>query len=541
MNQLSEKIIKLIERYKQAEKVFKKTEGTTTIHVDEVASRVAAFYEKIRGIIDWREEHLLKKGAIERILKRHFLIGVDLLKENSNSEEIAEPLVLELIRGGHYPNDKLPQTKITDVQNILNKYIFILKNTPKAESGQEAISFYNWLLSIAACEIEETLSSSYKERILIDFMFEAMKERIVVNEGAFSINPLKEEEKNIQIYIAVHRALFKLDAAIISYHLLKYKYPNWQNLNQTELLSISREMLNNKKRIEKSLSHPLGDKFYQICEKYDTPYLLIGDILEKEKTEEIFKKSDWQNLENLIRNAYQQRLLTLKGRLFRAAFYSTLSILLTNIFSVIVLEIPLAKLITGKFTPWAIAVDILGPTFLMFLLVVTIKPPSKSNLEIVIMETMKIVYQHEKMDIYEVKAFRKKGISATLIISLIYLLSAFISFGVIVWLLNLFRFPPTSIVINSMFVALIFFAGLAIRKRGQELTMEEKSEGFWNFLFDIFSLPVAAAGRWLSIKWKKYNAIAILFATLIDLPFMVFVDFLEQWRYFLKEKKEEIH
>ena len=39
-----------------------------TIHVDEVASAVAAFYEKIRGVVDWREEHLMRRAAIERML-----------------------------------------------------------------------------------------------------------------------------------------------------------------------------------------------------------------------------------------------------------------------------------------------------------------------------------------------------------------------------------------------------------------------------------------------------------------------------------------
>ena len=44
--------------------------GEATIAVDEVAAKVASFYEKIRGVVDWREEHLLRKTAIERILKR---------------------------------------------------------------------------------------------------------------------------------------------------------------------------------------------------------------------------------------------------------------------------------------------------------------------------------------------------------------------------------------------------------------------------------------------------------------------------------------
>jgi len=52
---------------------------------------------------------------------------------------------------------------------------------------------------------------------------------------------------------------------------------------------------------------------------------------------------------------------------------------------------------------------------------------------------------------------------------------------------------------------------------------------------------VAGCGRWLSNKWKRYNAIAAFFNALIDMPFSIFVEFLENWRFFLKEKKEEIH
>jgi len=43
---------------------------------------------------------------------------------------------------------------------------------------------------------------------------------------------------------------------------------------------------------------------------------------------------------------------------------------------------------------------------------------------------------------------------------------------------------------------------------------------------------MAELGRWLSNKWKKYNAIAAFFNALIDMPFWVFVEFLEKWRNF---------
>ena len=157
------------------------------------------------------------------------------------------------------------------------------------------------------------------------------------------------------------------------------------------------------------------------------------------------------------------------------------------------------------------------------------------------METTKVVYQKEKPDTYEVKLPRPRGFTVHFIISLIYLITALISFGAIFWVFRLAKFPITSVFINIMFIALILFTALAIRRKSEELTIEETKPGFSDFIFDILSLPVASTGQWLSNKWKRYNIISAFFNALIDMPFMVFVEFIEQWRYFLKEKKEKIH
>ena len=42
--------------------------------------------------------------------------------------------------------------------------------------------------------------------------------------------------------------------------------------------------------IEKNLSHRWSSKFYTICEKYDTPYLLMGDVLLEENDTNISEK-----------------------------------------------------------------------------------------------------------------------------------------------------------------------------------------------------------------------------------------------------------
>ena len=528
----------LIERYILWQRCQKPKKDAPAIHVDEVASKVAAFYEQIRTVVDWKEEHLMRRSAIIRKLKRRFL-NLE-LNNYSGEEDVAEPLVLELIRGGHFPNDAIEETKITDVKKIIDKYIFILKNSPENKKGEAGINFYNWLLEIAACEIEETLAPPIKETALIDYMFELMKERIRVSEAFFEKNILKKEEKDMQIYIAVQQALLKLDKPIISYNLIKYKYPGWNDASEELLFKISQNICKIWSKIEQDVSHPLAKKFYIICEKYDTPYLLLGDILQNDPEKTGKEISEPSVLESSLKSAYKKRLSTLKIRLWRAAVYSTLSIFLTKMLSLVVLEIFLAKILTGHLNFWSLAADVLIPTILMFVLVATIGSPSSKNLNLAIMETMKIAYQKEKTDIYEIKAPRKRGILTRLAISLFYSLAAFVSFGLIYWVFHAFKFPITSIVINIIFIALIVFAGTALRKRAQELTIEDDSESFLSFITDVLFLPITGMGRWLSNKWKKYNAIAAFFNALIDMPFSVFVEFLERWRYFIKEKKEEI-
>jgi len=531
VSKLTQKLISSFERWQKSQEL---EENTATIHVDEVASKVAAFYEKIRGIIDWKEEHLLKRRAIERILKRRLLIEED----NAN---IAESLILELIRGGHFPNNKIKESKIPQVQNIINKYVYILKNASSQEKKSK-IHLYTWLSEIAACEIEEALSPSLKERALIDYMFEIIKGKIRISEKLLKTKKITEQKKDIQTYIAVQRALFNLDSAIISYHLLKYYYSNWTSIDKEKLLEITENIYSIRKKIDKNLNYSLGDKFYQIAEKYDTPYLLLGDVLTKNPTEVKKKISNPQELEKLIAQAYNIRVKTLKKRLGRAAFYSTLSIFLTNIISLLLIEIPFNKWVTGYFFNfWAMGIDIFIPTLLMFALVVTIKPPQKENFSKVIMEVMKIVYGKGEKDIYKIETFRKKNIIFLTVIKLFYLIGFLAVLGLIIWGLYKVNFPPLSYIIFIIFLSLIAFAGAKIRQRAKELQVIEEKDSFLRFIFDPFAVPVVQLGKWFTLKWKKYNIIAVFFSALIDMPFTIFVEFIEQWRYFLKEKKEKIH
>jgi len=526
----------LISKYELWKKSLKSEEGVQTLHVDEVASRVAAFYEQIRTIIDWKEEHLMRRAAIIRKLKRRF---IDI--SSSSTENLSESLILELIRGGFFPNDKIAESSIQEVQKIIDKYVFIIRNNTEINQSKAGTKFYNKILEVAACEIEETLAPSIKEMALIDFMFSIMKDHIIVNDVIYQKGLLEKEDKDILIYIATQQALFKLDEPIISYNIIRYKYPFWDNPTEENLLKISQNMTSILDSIEKYLVHPFLKRFYIICEKYDTAYLVISDILLQNKDEDVIEKiQDPKLIEKDIRKAYENRLKELKARVARAATYSVASIFITKILSLLVIEIIIAKLTNENFNLVFLVVNILIPTLLMAFLVMTIKTPSKNNLNVVIIETIKIIYQDQKIDNYEINLSKKKSLMARIIMSLVYATGSLISFGVILLIFNYFHFPIISTVINLIFISLILFAGTAIQKIAHELTMEETKEGLLEFIADVLFLPITEIGRWISETWKQYNAIAALFSALIDMPFSAFVEFLERWRYFIKERKEDL-
>ncbi len=528
MSELSSSIQQLISRYQGWYESLQKKEGGT-ISVDEIASRVASFYEKMRGVVDWREEHLLRRTAIERVLKRRLFL-------RKNGEKIAEPFIQELIRAGHFPNDSIPESKIGEVQKLIDKYVFILDNAPPSVGERTKIRLYGWLVGMAACEVEGTLSPSLREQALIELMMETMKERV-----AIKMNTLSEEEKNVQLYVAIQRALFKFDSPIISYHLLKRWFAEWSDLPGEKLAQITQNIYLIWEKIEKELKHPLAEKFYAICEQHDTPYLLLGDIVSQEPTQAGETLQNAEVMESKVRGAYAARLKKVKARMRRAAFYSTISIFLTKMLLAFVVEVPLDKYLTEQFSYFTMGLNILTPPLLMFFLVLSIRPPSRRNEDLVVMEVMKIVYSKDVKDVYEIKPSPRRGFILNSFIVLFYLLSFVASYGLIVWGLGKINFSLISILIFLMFVSLISFAGVKIRQRAKELVVEKEKETFLHTFIDLFSLPVIQVGRWLSNQWTRYNAVAVLFNSLLDMPFQVFVEFLEQWRLFLREKKEKIH
>ncbi len=524
----------LIEKYRTWKRKLEAPLEEPTVHADEVVTALATGYEKIRRVVDWKEEHLMRRIAVERILKRRFYLN----------ELDAEPFVLELVSGGHFPNDYIPKSKIKLVQNAINKYKFILDHLPPVPSGKTEAEVQLPIFQIASCEIEQILDPFSYQRadILIECMQSLMREKIRLGKRALDKKIIDESKKETLLYVAIQQALFKFDSSVIYYNLLKKKYSNWFEISKAELSEVSQKFYSILDEFESILNHPLAGKFYKLCERYDTPFLLLGDII-RENFEDIDEKiADSKTLESLTAQAYLKRLSTLKTRSYRAALYATISVFLTNVFALYLIEIPFVKLTgIGFLNPWARLFDIFGPTLLMFFLVGTIKLPPEENLKLVIEEVKRICYGTNEAEVHEIDVYPESSLIVKIILKFLFTLSFLISWGIVVFLAYLFNFPPLSYLILVIFTALIAYTGTIIRERAKELHVIETKATFIDSFFSQFALPVLHLGKWLSSKWRKINIVGIIFNLLVEVPFRTFVEFIAQWRYFLKEQRDRIH
>ncbi|OHA62885.1 MAG: hypothetical protein A2748_00985 [Candidatus Wildermuthbacteria bacterium RIFCSPHIGHO2_01_FULL_45_20] len=532
--EISPRVQWLIQEHRSRQQLTTKKEGELTISVDEVTARVASFYEKIRGVVDWKEEHLLRKTAIERILKRRIFVG-------RKQEDFADRFLQELVRGGHFPNDSIPLEKVDEIQSIIDKYIAISDIYSQHSKGENLRKAEDWMWSIAAVEVEEALSFPLRERALIELMHQELDPKIELQErknGPF----LLAEEKSIQVYVAVQKALFKLDPATIGFHIIEKLYPDWKQPAPETLSHLGENLELIFHQIQKTLFHPYGEKFYKIAEKYDTPYLILNDIIAEDHEQFANLAKNPEHLESAARSAYERRHNSLGRKIGRAAFYSTLSVFISKIAVALLIEIPIERAMSGTVDYIPLGINMLIPPTLMFLLVRTAQTSSDENLERVVMEVMRITHGTESNASYTITPLKKKRSGLNIMVEGLYLLSFLVSFGAIAFaLLFYLKFNIFSTLIFLMFVSLISFAGTKIRQRARELLILSEHQGFFIGLLDFFALPFIQAGKWLSGQIVRYNIFVLIMNFLIEIPFQVFVEFLEQWRKFLKEKREEIH
>ena len=550
---LSENIRRLFQIiYNEQKESEEESEDVQKIKVSEVISKMAFYYEKIRNSVDYKEENLLRKNAVERILKRQIVIEGTI--KVSTSEEIAKDLLAELIRAGYLPNNKIPEEKIKEIAGIIEKYLKLrnyslsrisfsehVKNGKVGQATgdfQEINDLTNWFMSLAASEIEESLGRDKIKQAVVSNMYEILTKKVKLPPDL----PY-EKEKEVQIYLSIHRNFLKFDQEMLEFILFKYFNPGWtKEPKDEEIAKIAQNIRSLRQAISASLNHPLAKQLDRIVGQYSVYFSVLAEVIGKNPTavhDEI--KNDIKAFPRLIKKVCTEEYKSIKLRLWRAAVRSIIYIFLTKSIFVILLEIPAIQWFGEEVNPVSLAINVSFPALLLFLIVLFTRIPSEANTARIIEKIEEITFaEKEKKEQFILRQPAKRGKLANGFFGLIYFITFLLSFGLIIWALDKINFTWVSIIIFLFFLALVSFFSIRIRRGVREFIVVEQKENIFTFLVDFLYTPVIAAGQWLSEKFSQINIFIFILDFIIEAPFKIFVEITEDWTKYVRERREDI-
>lgn len=380
-----------------------------------------------------------------------------------------------------------------------------------------------------SAEVDETISPRKVEEALIRAMYRLIKERM----------HLEDKQSDVQVFLAVRRSLFKEDSATLRYHLLQVYLDNWRNISKDSMVEIKQNFIKFHNHLESQLNNSLNVQISKQLKPLTPPFLILKDLIDKnEEIENLInnpKKLD-EDIETTCGRKYQ----LVKSRVNRSIFRSTIYIFLTKMLLTYVFEMPADLYLYGKIKLIPLSINTIFPPTLMYLIGSSISLPGKNNTEKITKMIHEIIYEPpQKANSFSIK-FEKKNSFAINMFAIVYLISFVLSFGMIIFLLDLLNFGIVSGSLFLLFLCVVSFFAFRIRNTAKEYMVEDKKEGILSAIVDFFAIPFLQMGQWLSVRFAQFNIFMFILDFVIEAPFKAFIEIAEEWIQFLKQKKEEI-
>ncbi|NIT03587.1 hypothetical protein GTO10_01465 [Candidatus Saccharibacteria bacterium] len=498
------------------------TEGPK-IKVSAAVSTLASAYEKVRRAMEYNEPHLQRRATTERILARR-------LRGESNSALVAKGLVNELIRGRYLKNDYYPESLSEEVEGILEKYRVILEMRDVSPTHDD----FPWIVRLASSEVEEFFSPPEKDDALAELALLNLKETVIISDPNLS-----ENQRLIQLRLAIYKNLLKLDQAMLEYNLFELFYPYWKTHGREHVEEVVASLPQIRKAIDGTLNYPLAGSISASVRRYVAPFILFRDALEHDGVE-VF--TDKLILSRAISTSYKRRMERERERLATTTTRALIYIFLTKAVLSFAFELPAERLIYGAVRKLPFAINFLFPPFLLFLLTLSLSLPGEENEERIVSAAREAAFGNgdafSEKNRVEVK---KRSPGMAFILFVLYLLTFAIMFGGVAYLLAGIGFTPFAVALFIFYTSIVMYFGVKVRESSQELIMIGGHETVSSVVFDFLALPFLRVGSFVSSALSRFNVLVIAVSLLVEAPIQSLLEFLEEWIHFAREKKEEVY
>ncbi len=501
MNTINKPLTALLSRLSYGEASIARTEESTY----GVVETLARVYEKARNALEYRADNLVRRAAIERILKRRLLL-------DKNPESLAAGLLVELRWAKYLSPEELKGGTKKNLEKILTKY------TSYADGNIP----HEWTAKIASAEIEElfNLNTDYSQFTL--FAFQTIRQKIIIND----------ENLDLLIYFAVDKIYAGCDDEQIAYHILKLAGEDTTKEKFEEAWKLFNLAKNNKalSRINKFVRRQMP------------PLILLRDIYfySPQNFKEVI--SDIDKFKSFAEKVLDNQLEQMSDRINTAAIRSVLYVFLTKMILAVGLETPFEILIFGRLNKIALILNMIFPPLLMWVTTMQIHLPSEKEKTALIGRSWYILQNFDLLKdeddvLLNIEQKRDKGFLYW-VFSTLYIIFFIGVFAAIFFVLGKIGYTLFSEFVFIFFLTVIAFFAYRINQTAKVYSWKENRDED-SSLMSIISLPILAIGSRLSVGLSKLNFLAFILDFILEAPFKIILGFVDSWVQFLSLKKEE--
>lgn len=488
------------------------------ISVNKLTGKAGAFYEKLRYLIDYKEEHTIRRNAIERILRRNLSF--------EGRVEVGLPLLQEMVSGSYLPNDIISESVAENIQAIVNKYILLERESGVGRSR---------IVSLMACEIEHFLYPQLIHELIVEAFYQTIHKHVTYTD---TIEP---EKLQAQTYIGCRRSLLEDDNETLFYALVFKRLPELHSMSDDieAIRAIAPRFAQATKLIEEEIQDPLGWRLSTRLKNHAVYFSVIQEIVRKygKSSKDIFENSEQltQQVEDMMTERYGKQYQQASKSGTRAVIY----VLITKIVLGLALELPYERIVLGSTDYFALGVNVIFHPLLLLAMAKTVRKPSEQNTARIISGVQNVL-RDDNIDTLYIKP-QKLGLARIVTFTILYTVLFAVSFGIILWVLNQLNFNIVSIILFLLFLTLVSYLGLRIRRKAQKWNVMRDDESVLGLLWNFFTIPIVRTGRWLNARFSTVNVFVFLLDFVIETPFKLLLGTFDSFVSFLKEKREDMY
>lgn len=499
------------------------------VQVSQTVAFFAFVYEKVRAAMEYLEEHLVTRFAIERILRRRFAL-------NPSGEGEAEQLVRELMWARYFPNGSIHKGDIAVIQTIIDRFLWIKKQALEGKDEEAKKLIAEMIEDLMTAEIEEHLNpaKAHKSNTYTFYVFQVLSKKL-------KIENVGEDLKDAYLFAAIEEGFAKNNPPYIRYHLWRLWNEPIHTYTHEELEHMAKDFFITLKKIELIMGNPYRNQLVRFVTRQAPPFKIIMELVNKKKLTDPDTQYIKEDLVHDIVTICNEKYALTRKKLQATGWRSLIYIALTKAAFAFFLEGPVNAALFNETDKLPIIINSVFPVALMAFILLLVTPPGKDNTQKMVERVLYLLtspIDGSNPTVLTTSSLTRRPILEGVFTGLY--ISAFFGFFMYVSsILSNLHFNFISQGVFLFFTCVVSYFAF----RTTQIAEEYKIGGSGHFftpLIDFIFMPFLRVGKYLSGQLSKLNIFVYLLDFLIEAPFKFVFDVVEEWTRFVRKKKEEI-